>query len=421
MKAAMLRTAKGALEPGAERQPVRRDLGRVRNSAELPVPLFLLRSGVPLLRKSASCGCGQCAACRADDIRVSQADDPLERAADAAADRVMRSAEPAGSSKAPGRAEATSREGHLVPAGGAALDAVTRAFMEPRFDARFGSVRIHDGAEAAQRANAFAARAYAVGEHLVFGAGEYRPGTDSGRRLIAHELTHVLQQRHPGGSSVQRTVDPAKLSCPANKAGAGADPAADLEKIDGEAQGLADSMAIFATLSTLLNPATSTHSFDVAYQTRMGPPQPVGKKFRNRFSGKLLASEEDAAKQEVEVLATRFSRISDFLAGSIRYKCRANGVTYTLGDCTGHCPSGRNAETCVPNDKRTIGICPAFWGLGGDDERAGTLIHEVAHARLDFSGHGHGSRAQRGRNPACYESMVADVFGFAPDAKCPPI
>lgn len=419
----MLRTAKGVLEPGAERQPVRRDLGRVRNSAEVPVPVFLLRSGVPLPRKSASCGCGQCAACRADGTQVSQADDPLERAADAAADRVMRSAEPAGSSRAPGRAEAANRGADgLVPAGGAALDAVTRAFMEPRFGARFGSVRIHDGAEAAQRANAFAARAYAVGEHLIFGAGEYRPGTDSGRRLIAHELTHVLQQRQGlVGSSVQRTVDPAKLSCPANKAGAGADPAADLEKIDGEAQVLADSMAIFATLSTLFNPATGTRGFDVAYQTRMGPPQPVGKKFRNRFSGKLLASEEDAAKQEVEVLATRFSRINDFLAGPIRYKCRANGVGYTLGGCAGKCRSDEIAQTCVPNDKRTIGICPAFWGLGGDNERAGTLIHEAAHARLDFSGHGHASRAQRGRNPACYESMVADVFGFAPDAKCPPI
>lgn len=394
-----------------------------RIEADETVPLFLLGPG-SLMRKAKACGCGHCASCRGDGISLSQAGDPLERAADAMADRVMRSAVPghAVSAGRSVRAQDAALFGHLVPAGGARLDAVTRAFMEPRFGARFGSVRIHDGTEAARHADEFAARAYTVGEHLVFGSGEYRPGTEAGRRLIAHELAHVVQERNGlGSASVHRTVDTTKLSCPVNKAGAGADPAADLEALDGRAQGLAESMAIFGTLSSLFNPATSTHAFDVAYQTRMGAPQRVGNKFRDRFSGKLFATEEEAAVKETDVIATRFGRIHDFLTGSITYKCRANGVSYTLGGCTGTCRSDVNAQTCVPTDKKTIGICPAFWGLGSDNERAGTLIHEAAHARLDFSGHGHGSRAQRGRNPACYESMVADVFGFAPDDKCPPI
>jgi hypothetical protein len=153
----------------------------------------------------------------------------------------------------------------------------------------------------------------------------------------------------------------------------------------------------------------------------MGTPAKVGKKFRDRFSGKLFATEEEAAQKEMDVISGRFGKIRAFLADSITYKCRVNGVNYTLGGCTTKCSSDLLAEACVPTDERTLGICPAFWGLDSDNERAGTLVHEAAHARLDFSGHGHGSRAQRGRNPACYESMVADAFGFPGDDKCPPI
>lgn len=395
------------------------------------VPLFLRGScsadpsALPVLRK-ANCGCGTCASCAAAaGVQLSQASDPLEREADAIAERVMRSAVPGGASlgASPSQTAPAGPVAGALSDAGRGLDAATRAFMEPRFGAGFGSVRVHDGAEAAQRASAFAARAYTVGEHVVFGSSQYRPGSDSGRQLIAHELAHVVQHRQGrAGTVVQRTADPTKFSCTAGRAGAGADPFADLDSIDRQAQGLAESMEIFGIISSILNPATSTSAFGVAYQTRFGTPQPVGARFRNRFTGNTLATEEEAAQQEIDVIGTRFGRLRDFLAGSIRYKCRANGVNYTLGGCAGRCPTGRVAESCVPDDQRTIGICPAFWGLGGDNQRAGALIHEAAHMRLDFGGHGSASRAQRGRNPECYTSMVADTFGFAPfDLRCPPI
>jgi hypothetical protein len=76
----------------------------------------------------------------------------------------------------------------------------------------------------------------------------------------------------------------------------------------------------------------------------------------------------------------------------------------------------------VPGDKRTIGICPNFWALAGDSQRAGALIHEAMHMRFDFANHSVASLAARGRNPECYTSMVADTFRFQPfDARCPPI
>jgi hypothetical protein len=80
-----------------------------------------------------------------------------------------------------------------------------KTFMEPRFAADFSSVRVHADAAAARSAESVHARAFTLGEHIVFAAGEYAPESSGGRTLIAHELTHVLQQRG-GMRRVQRAV-----------------------------------------------------------------------------------------------------------------------------------------------------------------------------------------------------------------------
>ncbi len=84
--------------------------------------------------------------------------------------------------------EALNSEGH-------SLDPITRGFLEPRFGHDFSQVRVHSDARAAEAASAIGARAYTVSRDIVFGANEYAPQTDSGCRLLAHELTHVVQQR----------------------------------------------------------------------------------------------------------------------------------------------------------------------------------------------------------------------------------
>ena len=77
---------------------------------------------------------------------------------------------------------------------GASLDAATQDFMEPRFGHDFSRVRVHADARAEESARAVNARAYTVGQHVVFGAGNYVPHNHEGQRLLAHELTHVAQQ-----------------------------------------------------------------------------------------------------------------------------------------------------------------------------------------------------------------------------------
>jgi len=67
-------------------------------------------------------------------------------------------------------------------------------FYAPRFGYDFSDVHIHTDARAAQLAGAIQARAFAVGQEIVFGAGEFAPETSQGRELMAHELTHVVQQ-----------------------------------------------------------------------------------------------------------------------------------------------------------------------------------------------------------------------------------
>jgi hypothetical protein len=77
--------------------------------------------------------------------------------------------------------------------------------MEQRFGCDFSPVRLHLGPAAEQSARDVNARAYAVGDNLVFGAGEFKPDTRQGRRLLAHELTHIVQQSRSEANVVRRS------------------------------------------------------------------------------------------------------------------------------------------------------------------------------------------------------------------------
>jgi hypothetical protein len=88
----------------------------------------------------------------------------------------------------------------VLRSSGQPLDPATRAFMEPRFGHDFSAVRVHTDARAAESARAVNALAYTVGRDVTFGPGQYAPATSAGRRLIAHELAHVVQQGDRPGS-----------------------------------------------------------------------------------------------------------------------------------------------------------------------------------------------------------------------------
>src|SRR2546423_10215790 len=99
--------------------------------------------------------------------------------------------------------------------GGSPLDRDTRGFMESRLGADFGDVRVHTDGKATESARSVQAYAYTVGNDVVFQSDKYAPDSDSGQRMLAHELTHVVQQRSgpvdgapaPGGIKVSHPSD----------------------------------------------------------------------------------------------------------------------------------------------------------------------------------------------------------------------
>lgn len=96
--------------------------------------------------------------------------------------------------------------------GGAPLPETERGFFEARLDADLSDVRIHTDEQAAQTAQDLNARAYTIGPDIAFNAGEYQPGTNEGRHLLAHELTHVMQQG--AASEIQRQEEEAESDLP---------------------------------------------------------------------------------------------------------------------------------------------------------------------------------------------------------------
>lgn len=186
----------------------------------------------PGLRLQRKCACGgaisaplageceQCAKRRLQTkLTIGASNDPLEQEADRIADQVMASPVHGAVSSAPVKVQRftgnPSGQGMEVPASvervlaspGGPLEPALRQDMEGRFGHDFSQVRVHTGGAAEQSARDVNAHAYTVGNNVVFGAGRFVPGTNEGRRLIAHELTHVVQQLETK-PLLQRTINP---------------------------------------------------------------------------------------------------------------------------------------------------------------------------------------------------------------------
>lgn len=137
---------------------------------------------------------------------ISRAQDPAEREADATARNVMSMAAPSISAQAQGVQRKANDSAAVSPtpvvdaSGGTPLSPKIRAFFEPRFKANFSGVRIHADGQAAQLAKALNAKAFTTANHIYFATGQFQPETEDGLELLAHELTHTIQQ----GAVVQR-------------------------------------------------------------------------------------------------------------------------------------------------------------------------------------------------------------------------
>jgi hypothetical protein len=146
-----------------------------------PPPSFMRVRGGGMLQRKCACGgsaglTGDCEGCSNDRLKLqrSTANSELETRNSGGVPPIVH---------------------EVLRSPGQPLDPETRAFFESRFGHDFSEVRVHDNGSSTESARAVGASAFTVGRDIVFGAGQYAPQTNNGRRLLAHELTHVVQQR----------------------------------------------------------------------------------------------------------------------------------------------------------------------------------------------------------------------------------
>jgi hypothetical protein len=177
--------------------------------ARMPAPPEPTSRGPPVAEKISGSTIQRAAA-----AHVSSPHDPAEREAEETARKVVHAPHSGPATPAKNAESGTIQRAAESPSsvvtptgvnlsGSAPLPASVRSYMEPRFGADFGHVRVHHDRPAAEQSAQLGAHAFTVGNHVFFGDGKFQPESDGGRELIAHELTHTIQQ----GAAVQRSVD----------------------------------------------------------------------------------------------------------------------------------------------------------------------------------------------------------------------
>jgi hypothetical protein len=309
---------------------------------------------------------------------------------------------------------------------GAPLDTASRRYFEPRFGHDFGNVRIHDGPQAATAAARVQARAFTLGHDVVFAAGEHEPGSDRGKRLLAHELTHVVQQNSNSAPSkkIQRALG-IHTHCTPNVDSAPADPLEVLGRVNDRAviMSLGASMLLFSDSIFLSHPELGPSTTLNLYRRRFGDPIAAGHNFKNRFNNSLHQTLALAQSSEMQFLARRLENISHFLGKHIHFKCTGTHHTH-IGSCTHHCGATTVMGACASGHGNAMAVCPLFWTISTDvDLRAVAMIHEISHMHYHYNDHDTtpaGTFGARRSEPECYASLVADIYGVTPfDPSCP--
>ncbi|MCF6155899.1 MAG: DUF4157 domain-containing protein [Candidatus Brocadia sp.] len=376
-----------------------------KTRASSPVPLsqndnagqsYFLQtiSHTPLtISRKCSCG-GSCARCKGEEEaeRISMSIMKMESPALSHQPSAISYKPSANSSEQNVISEIMSNKGS-----GQNLDNNTSSFMEQKFGYDFSHVRLHTDSYAARKSNELNAEAFTIGRDVFFNAGRYNPSATEGKKLLAHELTHVVQQRHTSSRvfysmRIQRRVEAGRVSCerfprtyPIFTAIGTDDPVGVLEEADARA---------IEMLNHVIDELTHIRG-----RVQAGEPpliaDVVALALRNRWH--LDPDNQNiwtrTGPRTVEIIIRWYTNIRNTLdSGRLRYVCL--GPTCTAGDW---------ART-IPGIQR-IRLCRLFWGASIDN-RALTLIHEVGHVY-------YGLRHAEGPIAHCLEQFVADLNGVA--------
>lgn len=250
---------------------------------------------------------------------------------------------------------------------GQLLDPTTRAFMEPRFGHDFSSVRVHTDAKAAESGQAVNAPAYTVGRDIVFGAGQHTPQTAASQKLMAHELTHVVQQAR--AVSARESVRP--FAVPAQQAHSFSSiaieaPARRVEWKYGVVHGPAGAANRFddcpAQWKTSANAAQKLGSSWLANVVvgLASLPKPIPAPVANLLTKHFHTTfDKDIAK-----ILGRFAQLNTAINQSIDFECETSCDPNVLG--------------YVYSIWSDLHLCP-YWFNSVAELQASTVIHELAH------------------------------------------
>jgi len=312
-------------------------------------------------------------------LRINEPGDYYEQEADRVAEQVMRMSDaevngPRRDAGMPlmqrrataagaGVAEAPPIVHDVLNTPGRPLDASTRAFFEPRFGHDFSQVRVHAGERAEQSARDVNAHAYTLRHNIVFGAGQYSPETADGRRLIAHELTHVLQQGTAGqGVTGSRSLGIQRQGVK----GSSKPPKTETEGCDPSLQG---------DLKAMHHPARDHVERAIASLD----PGWKGMTPANRAAFSQYFDPSNSGQIDggfVRTVREKYKLIHSTMR-SLRFDCDPSSWTL-CGTSKKWCVGGRLMWTCFGN----LHVCSNTYKSATPNDKIETIIHESVHNAL---------------------------------------
>ena len=290
---------------------------------------------------------------------------------------------------------------------GRPLGEEARAFMEPRFGHDFSRVRVHTDARAAESARAVNAQAYTVGPNVVFGTGRYRPDSAQGRSLLAHELTHTIQQGNESGLGVLRTSlvgdAPEHEAERAAQAINDGDAFQSVEKggpllarqADAGVPGGEPSPASVPTYGATPTAAGKTYNFSVTTDGCDKAPFD---------DATIKAAAREAFDKVKDTDCVKSSSLKDEILG------RFDGLTIECEQSWDLCSKWNDDCGCAATTfSNTINLYKAALNQGGCGKLASTILHEVIHLWSPIRSHD--------VNYGCEKSCFGEGSGDAANCK----
>ncbi|TAH49043.1 MAG: DUF4157 domain-containing protein [Chloroflexota bacterium] len=276
---------------------------------------------------------------------------------------------------------------------GQPLDAATRAFMEPRFGQDFSGIRVHTDSRAAKSAHAVNALAYTVGHNVVFGAGQYAPQTSVGRRLLAHEFAHVIQQNQVpatlwngnlaiGEQNDQYEIEAVQAERVVVDSSLRSRSTPSTTALQRQAAPPQSQTSFAGCNPTLQSDLQAKHQPALAHVSRAitslapgwGRMAPADKSsFRRYFDPANSGDIDDGFVRDVR---GNFQRIHGYMR-SLRFDCDPNSWTM-CGTSSRWCVGGRLMWTCFGN----LHVCTNAYPSASDPFKIETIIHESVHNAL---------------------------------------